>query len=62
VVTASGAREESHPAATNIHQPLIEDFARSVLEDRKPVVDGYIGRTVAEIEDEITRQSIQTLQ
>jgi predicted dehydrogenase len=62
VVTSSGEHEELHPAATNIHQPMIEDFARSVLQDRTPLVDGYIGRTVAEIEDEITRQNIQTLQ
>ena len=62
VVTGAGEREESHPPAANIHQPLIEDFARSIIENRKPVVDGYIGRVVAELEDEITRQSLQTLQ
>ena len=61
VGTASGEREELHPAAANIHQPLIDDFALSVIENRIPVVDGYIGRTVAEIEDEITRQSEQAL-
>ena len=62
VVTSAGERGELHPTGANIHQPLIDDFALSIIENRNPVVDGYIGRTVAEIEDEITRQSIQTLQ
>ena len=57
VVTAAGEREEAHPVAANIHQPLIEDFALSIIENRNPVVDGHIGRTVAELEDEITRQT-----
>ncbi len=62
VVTSAGEREESHAAAPNIHQPLIEDFAKSILENRRPVVDGRIGRAVAEIEDEIARQTGQALQ
>ena len=59
LVSLAGEREELHPPASNIHLPLIEDFAMSVIEDRVPVVDGSIGRTVAEIEDEITRQTKQ---
>jgi predicted dehydrogenase len=56
VISLAGEREELHPPASNIHLPLIEDFALSIIENRSPVVDGAIGRTVAEIEDEITRQ------
>ena len=53
VKTASGARVESHPSASNAHQPLIEDFVEAVFEDREPGVSGEIGRRVAEIEEEI---------
>src|ERR1041385_7543654 len=42
VITTAGEREEFHPAAANVHQPLIEDFARAVMENREPVVDGKI--------------------
>ena len=44
---------ESHPPATNIHLPLIEDFADAVLVGREPVVNGEIGRLVAELEERI---------
>jgi predicted dehydrogenase len=49
VVTDGEERVESHPPAANIHQPLIDDFAQSVIEDREPVVTGEIGRTVNKI-------------
>lgn len=61
VVTRSGEREERHPPAANIHHPLIEDFARAIIERRAPVVDGSIGRAVAVIEDEIARQNFGSL-
>jgi predicted dehydrogenase len=51
--TAAGEREESHPPHANIHQPLIEDFTRAVLDDREPEVGGEIGREVARIEEVI---------
>ncbi len=51
--TAEGEREETHPPHANIHQPLIEDFTRAVLDDREPKVGGVIGREVARIEEEI---------
>jgi predicted dehydrogenase len=54
VTTTDGDREEFHPPATNIHQPLIEDFAISVLEDREPIVSGEIGLGVAEIEEQMS--------
>ena len=53
VIVETGERTESHPPAVNLHQPLIEDFARAVLDDRPPIVNGEIGRTVALIEEKI---------
>jgi predicted dehydrogenase len=45
--TAEGERVESHPPHMNFHQPLIEDFARAVVEGRPPRVDGQDGQTVS---------------
>jgi predicted dehydrogenase len=45
----SEERKESHPPAANIHQPLIDDFADCILNDRPPTVSGEDGRTVAEM-------------
>lgn len=53
VRTADGTRTESHPSHTNIHQPLIADFAEAVRDDCEPRVGGETGRIVAEIEDKI---------
>jgi predicted dehydrogenase len=54
---ANGADErvESHPPASNLHQPLIDDFVEAVLNDREPSVSGETGRTVADVEDRIYR-------
>jgi predicted dehydrogenase len=49
----AGDRTESHPPATNIHQPLIEDFVECVMAGRHPRVNGESGRAVAEIEEAI---------
>jgi predicted dehydrogenase len=57
VITGLNQREEFHPPAANLHQPLIEDFARAIMEDRTPVVDGAIGLVVARIEEEIDHQT-----
>ncbi len=51
VVTPDGERIEAHPNAKNIHQPLIDDFATAVLENRDPIVTGEIGRAVAKVEE-----------
>jgi predicted dehydrogenase len=51
IKTAEGERLESHPRATNVHRPLIDDFTEAVLEDRQPQVGGEIGREVARIEE-----------
>ncbi|HEU4932111.1 MAG TPA: Gfo/Idh/MocA family oxidoreductase, partial [Pyrinomonadaceae bacterium] len=53
VLTPDGERIETHPNATNIHQPLIDDFATAVLENRDPVVTGEIGRAVALVEEKV---------
>ena len=44
---------ESLPPHTNLHQPLIEDFAAAVLAKRVPIVPGEIGRAVAVVEERI---------
>ena len=53
VIAPGGERTETHPNAKNIHQPLIDDFAAAVLENRDPVVTGEIGRAVAVVEEKI---------
>jgi predicted dehydrogenase len=49
VRTKDGERIESHPPHENLHQPLVEDFARAVIEGRPPRVDGRVGQRVSEI-------------
>lgn len=53
VLDPDGERIETHPNARNIHQPLIDDFATAVLENRDPVVTGEIARAVAIVEEKI---------
>ncbi|HEX8282795.1 MAG TPA: Gfo/Idh/MocA family oxidoreductase [Pyrinomonadaceae bacterium] len=53
VRTADGERAESHPPHPNFHQPLIDDFARAVVEGRRPRVDGRVGQPVSELLDVI---------
>ena len=55
VLTSDGERTETHPNAKNIHQPLIEDFAASIIQNREPTVTGEIGRRVAVVEERIYR-------
>jgi predicted dehydrogenase len=47
------SRVESHPPATNIHRPLIDDFVDALRTNREPAVTGEVGRAVAAIEDQI---------
>jgi len=54
VVTPDGERIETHPNAANIHQPLIDDFAAAILENRDPIVTGEIGRAVALVEEKVS--------
>lgn len=53
IVTAAGERIESHPPHANLHQPLIEDFTRAVLDGREPEVGGGAGLAVAFVEANI---------
>lgn len=57
ITTQDGERNELHPPHPNLHQPLIDDFARAVLKDREPQVNGASGREVARIEAEIYGRS-----
>jgi predicted dehydrogenase len=57
VSSEAGERVESLRPAANIHAPLLEDFAQAVLENREPIVNGEIGRAVAELEDQIGAMS-----
>jgi predicted dehydrogenase len=49
----SEVHKELHPTATNFHEPLIEDFANSVLQNKEPEVGGKCGRDVASMIDAI---------
>ena len=56
-IKASGTyRIESHPTAANIHQPLINDFAEAIIDDREPMVNGEAGRSVSVILVEIYKR------
>jgi predicted dehydrogenase len=48
-------RNESLPPASNLHAPLISDFADAVIHDREPEVSGEDGRTVQSVIEEIYR-------
>ena len=48
---------ETHAPAPSLHQPLIEDFVKAVRCGRLPLVDGEVGRAVAEIEAQIYRHT-----
>lgn len=51
--TRDNERRETHKPSQNIHQPLIEDFVQAIIDDRQPLVTGEIGRTVAQVEEQI---------
>lgn len=53
VSSKDGERVESHPPHANLHQPLIDDFTRAVVEGRPPRVDGHTGQKVSEILEQI---------
>ena len=56
IKTKNGERTETHKPASNIHQPLIEDFVRAVIDNRQPSVTGEIGKAVAQVEEEIYKR------
>ncbi|MGH9821190.1 MAG: Gfo/Idh/MocA family protein [Pyrinomonadaceae bacterium] len=49
-------REEFHPPAGNVHEPLIEKFTQAVLRNAEPEVNGEIGRQVSAVIEEIYRK------
>jgi hypothetical protein len=53
--TRDKERFEIHEPARNIHQPLIQDFVRAVIDERQPLITGDVGKAVAEVEEEIYR-------
>ena len=53
VRTSTGDGLESHPPASNLHLPLVEEFVDAVRSGRDPAVDGRAGRTIAAIQDRI---------
>lgn len=50
-------RIEYHPPASNIHQPLIEDFVQAVLSVIEPQITGDIGKKIAILEDAIYKNN-----
>jgi predicted dehydrogenase len=53
-ISTNGAdRTENRPPHPNLHLPLIDDFVQAILNNRKPLVDGQVGREVARIEEMI---------
>ena len=59
VLTPDGERIEAHPNASNIHQPLIDDFATAILQNRDAVVTGEIARAVAVVEEKVSHKKAQ---
>jgi predicted dehydrogenase len=53
VVVGGQERREEHPPPANLHQPLIEDFTRAVLEGRQPEVAGEVGLEVQRLIDAV---------
>ncbi|MBN2410801.1 Gfo/Idh/MocA family oxidoreductase [candidate division KSB1 bacterium] len=51
VRTAAGEEKEALPPHPNLHQPLIESFSDSVLNNTPVIVDGNTGKNVTIIED-----------
>ena len=53
IKTGNGERIENHPPHQNVHQPLIAEFTEAVLNDRDPLLNGEIGKIVAQIVENI---------
>jgi predicted dehydrogenase len=55
IKTGVGERVEVHKPHANLHQPLIDDFAKAVLSGGTPLVDGQVGREVGRVVEGIYR-------
>ena len=53
IITVKKQSTEQHRRAENLHEPLIDDFTRAVLENKEPMVNGKKGKEVALIEQQI---------
>ena len=53
IITDKGTRVEEYPNHSNVHLPLIENFADSVIHDKEPAVTGKMGREITRILDTI---------
>ena len=51
-------RKEFHPPATNVHQPLIQNFVESVGQTLEPQTNGATGRQVALIIEKIYKSGV----
>ncbi len=51
--TAADTRTEKHPNHKNFHQPLIDDFVKSILENRQPEITGETGMEINALLDKI---------
>ena len=49
LVTANGPTHESHPPASNLHAPLVEDFSASLVHGGLPTISGPIGKHTSEL-------------
>ena len=46
-------RIESHPPASNVHQPLIAEFTDAVLTNREPLLNGELGKMIDVLTEQI---------
>lgn len=53
IKNAVGERTEVHQPHSNLHLPLIDDFARAIINDTEPQVDGRAGRETSRVLEEI---------
>ncbi len=53
ITTTEGTHTESHPNNSNFHLPLVENFVKSVLNEREPAVNGEAGLEINRILDTI---------
>jgi predicted dehydrogenase len=56
IFSKDGTRDEEFRPHQNLHQPLIEDFAQAVLDNREPAVNGTAGKEVSVVLEEIYEQ------
>ena len=53
IITKEKQSTEQHLRVENVHEPLIEDFTKAILENKEPIITGETGKEVAVIEQQI---------